>query len=397
MILIRDYNYELKEEQIAKFPLKERDQSKLLVYQNKQITEDRFYNLPRYLDNECTLVFNSTKVIPARLQFKRGDKTIEVFCLEPSQTGLDPAPAMKMHSPVVWNCLVGHLKAWKDGKLQLNNNNLVLEASIIAKQQSHVSIEFRWNRTDLNFSEVLLEFGKVPIPPYLNRESQGNDTITYQTIYAEMEGSVAAPTAGLHFTDRVMSALTQQGVQLEKISLHVGAGTFKPVKSTTLAGHDMHYEWMEVERTILQNLVLAKKKIVAVGTTSLRTLESLYWMGVKLKKNKNSTLHELEIGQWEVYEMQNEQCTIEESFNNLSEWMLKHKMERLICKTGILIAPPYQPRIVKALITNFHQPQSTLLLLVSAFTGGAWRELYSFAEQNNYRFLSYGDSMLLWL
>jgi S-adenosylmethionine:tRNA ribosyltransferase-isomerase len=317
--------------------------------------------------------------------------------LEPSDA-IDPFEALQGRSPQRWNCLVGNLKAWKEEKLSRIKDGLEIKAHVIEKFPSHVLVEFIWNDVSKVFSDVLNSFGEVPIPPYLNRSSESSDTSNYQTVYANREGSVAAPTAGLHFTEIVLEELKRKGVSIHHLHLHVGAGTFKPVKSETLEGHNMHTEWIEADERFIQSLAQrGNKPIIGVGTTSLRTLESLYWMGVKALDQPNSGLEELEIKQWEVYAMQDKKISLNESFSALLRWMKNKRLERIICKTGILIAPPYQIRTVTALLTNFHQPQSTLLLLVSALMGEDWKKAYAYALNHDFRFLSYGDAMLICL
>ena len=393
---IVDFTYDLPEEKIAKYPLAERDSSKLLVYRKGHLSQDTFKNIANYIPEESILVFNSSKVIKARLHFvSAGNKNIEVFCLEPF-LAVDPVEALKGHSPQQWKCLVGNLKAWKEGELILSKAGLELKASVIQRFPTHVLIEFNWNHSSKNLSEVLNAFGEVPIPPYLKRGSELADTSTYQTMYAKQEGSVAAPTAGLHFTEHVLNTLKEKKVSIQHLHLHVGAGTFKPVKSETLEGHDMHTEWLDAGKSLLETLANSEEnKVLAVGTTSLRTLESLYWMGVKAIANPLIELEELEIKQWEVYSLPDQKRPLKESFSALLDWMNKKGLERILCKTGILIAPPYQIRVVQGLLTNFHQPQSTLLLLVSAIMGDDWKKAYAYALANDFRFLSYGDAMLI--
>ncbi|HQQ93706.1 MAG TPA: S-adenosylmethionine:tRNA ribosyltransferase-isomerase [Bacteroidia bacterium] len=398
MIRMEDYTYDLPEDRIAKFPLAERERSKLLVYRKGSIQEDLFLNLAGHLDKDSLLLFNSTRVIPARINFNHDGKRIEIFCLESAKENLDPGPALLQHSPVEWNCLVGRLKSWKRSVLVLEQAELKLEARIVEKRADQVRVEFSWNNKDMNFSQLLSVFGAVPIPPYLQRNSTEPDKHTYQTTFASQEGSVAAPTAGLHFSEKLLTSLNKKGLQMENICLHVGAGTFQPVKSLELRGHHMHREWMVCGRDLLENLIAAEhKKRICVGTTTLRCMESLYWMGAKAIRNPKATLEELEISQWEVYEMDDTAPDAPLCFKALLNWMEKRGLDNIICKTSILIAPPYRVRTAKALITNFHQPQSTLLLLVAACVGEAWRSIYKHALSRDYRFLSYGDGMLLWL
>jgi S-adenosylmethionine:tRNA ribosyltransferase-isomerase len=395
---ISDFTYALPEERIAKFPLADRDSSKLLVCKEGKLQQDIFKNISNYVPNESILVFNSSKVIKARLHFvSPSSKQIEVFCLEPSGT-IDPSEALQGQSPQRWNCLVGNLKAWKTGELKIASEGFELSAQLIQKSLNHVLIEFTWKDASRPFSEVLNLFGEVPIPPYLNRSSEGADSSSYQTVYARREGSVAAPTAGLHFTESVLKELSKKHITTQYLHLHVGAGTFKPVKSEVLQGHDMHTEWIEADAHLLETLANSgEKKVFAVGTTSLRTLESLYWMGVKTLENPQIELEDLEITQWEVYTLPDNKASLKQIFLSLLLWMKKKNLERILCRTGILIAPPYRVRVVSGLLTNFHQPQSTLLLLVSAVMGGDWKKAYAYALDNRYRFLSYGDAMLVLL
>jgi S-adenosylmethionine:tRNA ribosyltransferase-isomerase len=394
-ISISDFTYDLPQEKIAVYPLKDRDQSKLLIYKNEQISESVFKNIGSYLEENTVLVFNNTKVIQARLKFlNTHNKPIEIFCLEPSKDQ-ELSKAMLVKGVTRWNCLVGNLKQWKEKELVLEKDGLKLTVSMEESYVSYFVVEFKWTPELLSFAEVLDIAGNMPIPPYLKREGEKADAQTYQTIYAEKEGSVAAPTAGLHFTEQVMANLKRKQIRTLPVTLHVGAGTFKPVKALTMKGHEMHAEWIEVDADVIKSLSNINQKIIAVGTTSLRTLESLYWMGVKLLLNKNiSSAEDLVVLQWEVYELPGN-YTLKESFNALITWLEKNKMNHLLARTQILIAPPYKLKVAEGLITNFHQPQSTLLLLVSAVVGNKWRDIYNYALQHGFRFLSYGDSSLL--
>ena len=394
---ISKFSYDLPQDKIAVYPLKERDTSKLLVFKNQKIQTDVFKNFVQHLPDESCLVFNSTKVIPARLYFRsQKNKLIEVFCLEPADKTMEISFAMQSTAGISMNCLVGNLKQWKEEELIAERENLHLKAKISQKHMTHVEIEFSWVPEHLAFVDVLEQLGEVPIPPYLNRESDESDNNNYQTVYAKKNGSVAAPTAGLHFTPAVMEQVTAKLITSFFLTLHVGAGTFKPVKSEFMQGHHMHAEWLEVDRVLIENLLnLKEKKIIPVGTTSLRTLESLYWMGIKLCDNPNLSIKELEITQWEVYDIHTKDFSVEESLLALLNWMSKHKLDQLICQTQILIAPPYELKIASGIVTNFHQPQSTLLLLISAVIGDDWKKVYAYALENNFRFLSYGDSSLL--
>jgi S-adenosylmethionine:tRNA ribosyltransferase-isomerase len=396
-ILIGDFTYHLPEEKIAHYPLEKRDESKLLVYKSGQeIIEEKFKNISNYLPQKTVLVFNNTRVIPARLNFLTDKaKGIEIFCLEPSGY-IEVSAAMAAQKNTRWNCLVGNLKQWKQELLSLSKNNITLSAKIFERKQSYVVIEFEWQPAEFSFTDVLENFGAMPIPPYLNRKSEELDTTRYQTIYATENGSVAAPTAGLHFTENVFKSLKGKSVQTTEVTLHVGAGTFKPVKSETLQGHEMHAEWIEVKAEVVTLLMESLEQgIIAVGTTSLRTIESLYWMGVKVLTNPDASAEDLEVGQWDPYATNMNLPDARQSLLGLMNWLKRKNLGKIICKTQILIAPPYDLKIAKGIITNFHQPQSTLLLLISAITGEKWRDIYDYALRNEFRFLSYGDSSLL--
>lgn len=401
-IRIEDFTYHLPEERIAKYPLAERDQSKLLEYKEGKIAEYSYAKLDSLLPKDALLVFNNTKVVEARLIFTKstGGK-IELFCLEPDSQYQDITVAMLQQDRVVWNCLVGGAKKWKaDEALQLclsqGNKTITLEARMIDKLSDYFQIEFSWDRPYTSFAEVLHEFGIIPLPPYLNREAEKNDLATYQTVYAKYDGSVAAPTAGLHFTPALLAKLNQKSISSLYVTLHVGAGTFKPVKSETLSGHDMHAEFIDVQLQGIEQLLLHHQgTIIPVGTTSFRTIESLYWMGVKASMNLECTKSELEIKQWDVYELPQE-VSVENALHSLIQWMNKNQSNRLICKTQLLVTPFYTIRLAKAILTNFHQPNSTLLLLISAFVGDDWKTIYQYALEHNFRFLSYGDGSLLW-
>ena len=396
-ISISDYNYELPDERIAKFPVTPRDHSQLLVYDNGNIIDDHFYNLPQYLPKGALMVFNNTKVIRARLHFhKDTGALIEVFLLEPYA----PAEYEQMfltRGHCQWLCLVGNLKKWKEGKLSLtianNQYPITVKASRGAMVGTSHIIEFDWSG-EVTFAELLEAAGQLPIPPYLNRETQQSDLTTYQTVYSKIKGSVAAPTAGLHFTPEVLAALDAHGIDREELTLHVGAGTFKPVKSDTMGGHVMHSEHICVRRQTLEKLLKHNCSAIAVGTTSVRTLESLYYMGLKVMANPELTEEQLHVDQWEPYD-NSSSVGAEEALSALLNWMDHNGLDALHASTQIIIAPGYHFHIVSQLVTNFHQPQSTLLLLVSAFTKGRWRDIYHHAIDNGYRFLSYGDSSLL--
>ena len=400
-IRISEFNYPLPDERIAKFPLPVRDQSKLLLYRHGEVTEDIFTSLPDYLPANSLMIFNNTKVIQARLHFhKETGALIEVFCLEPVQPN-DYALNFQQTEHAAWLCMIGNLKKWKEGVLKreitVKGKPLTLTAERGACHGTSHWVDFRWSTPEITFADILEVFGELPIPPYLNRETQESDKETYQTVYSKIKGSVAAPTAGLHFTPRVLDALREKGVALEELTLHVGAGTFKPVKSEEIEGHEMHTEYISVNRSTLEKLVAHEGKAIAVGTTSVRTLESLYHIGVTLLHNPNATEEDLHVKQWQPYETALETAATPavDALQAIIAYLDLHHMETLHSSTQIIIAPGYEYRIVKAMVTNFHQPQSTLLLLVSAFLHGDWRKIYDYALAHDFRFLSYGDSSLL--
>ena len=400
-IRISEFNYPLPDERIAKFPLPVRDQSKLLLYRHGEVTEDIFTSLPDYLPANSLMIFNNTKVIQARLHFhKETGALIEVFCLEPIQPN-DYALNFQQTEHAAWLCMIGNLKKWKEGALKreitVKGKPLTLTAERGACHGTSHWVDFRWNNPEITFADILEVFGELPIPPYLNRETQESDKETYQTVYSKIKGSVAAPTAGLHFTPRVLDALREKGVALEELTLHVGAGTFKPVKSEEIEGHEMHTEYISVNRSTLEKLVAHEGKAIAVGTTSVRTLESLYHIGVTLLHNPNATEEDLHVKQWQPYEtvLETAATPAVDALQAIIAYLDRHHMETLHSSTQIIIAPGYEYRIVKAMVTNFHQPQSTLLLLVSAFLHGDWRKIYDYALAHDFRFLSYGDSSLL--
>jgi S-adenosylmethionine:tRNA ribosyltransferase-isomerase len=398
---IKDFTYLLPDERIAKYPLAERDASKLLIYKDSHVSEDSYRNIADHIPNDSLLVFNDTKVVEARLLFqKKTGGVIEIFCLEPHQQYPDITTAMQQHEKVLWHCLIGGASKWKRGqllekKINYDSNDLILNARYIEKAGDSFLIELSWNNPALSFAEVLHLFGAIPLPPYIKREAEASDADRYQTVYAHYEGSVAAPTAGLHFTNAVFKNLKQRNIDTDFLTLHVGAGTFKPVKSEIMQDHEMHAEYFTVSKSFIQNLLdHLGKDIIAVGTTSLRTLESLYWLGVKQSTVQNQQPRE--ITQWEVYNYNKETISTREALQNLFNWMNERGLDQVSAKTQIIIAPGYQFKIVSGLITNFHQPQSTLLLLVAAFIGDNWRKVYDHALENNFRFLSYGDGSLLW-
>jgi len=395
-IKIDDYNYPLPNGRIAKFPLKNRDDSKLL-FLNGELPEDRrFKDIPKLLPSNSLLVFNETKVIQARLLFqKTTGATIEMFCLEPVAPTNDFQLAFQQASPVEWKCLVGNAKRWKNEILELkignDENEIILRAEKKEKIGETTTISFSWDPHDLIFSKIIELSGLVPIPPYLNRKAEESDKERYQTIYAKNDGSVAAPTAGLHFTDQVLSDLHGKDIETGKVTLHVGAGTFKPVSSETISDHEMHTEQLVVSIDTLKHLYRKMDdKVIAVGTTSLRTLESLYWIAVKLEKIKDGFF----VKQWDPYQIAENELSGKEAIGILINYLERNQLKYLKGQTQLIIAPGYQFKVISGLITNFHQPKSTLLLLVAAIIGDNWKTVYDFALQNNFRFLSYGDSCL---
>jgi S-adenosylmethionine:tRNA ribosyltransferase-isomerase len=485
-ISISDYDYLLPEEKIANYPLPERDTSRLLIYQDGELTEDIYQHLAAHLPENSLLVFNNTKVVEARLIFQKPTGgVIEIFCLEPHEQYPDITTAMLQKGQVLWQCLVGGVSKWKAGqvlekKIQSGNNQevteeILLQATYKEKRSGAFIIELSWSPTKRSFAEILHLAGAIPLPPYIKRKAEVTDTERYQTVYARFDGSVAAPTAGLHFTPAVFHSLQEKNIQTDFVTLHVGAGTFKPVKTETLLEHEMHAEWIDVPKAVIENLLQhADNNIIAVGTTSLRTIESLYWLGRKPEPDSyrvrsgyyngtgvpfsndgtgvpssfngtgvpssidgtgvpfsidgtgvpfsidgtgvpfsndgtgvpasiNGTGVPFSVGQWEPYQQTEKNIPAKEALERLLEWMDKNKLDRIVTKTQLLIAPGYEFKIVKGLITNFHQPQSTLLLLVAALLGddpltgqAGWKKLYEHALQHDFRFLSYGDGSLLW-
>jgi S-adenosylmethionine:tRNA ribosyltransferase-isomerase len=400
-ISISEFTYTLPEEKIAVFPLEERDASKMLVYRDGNITDMQFRDLSSQLEAGDLLIFNHTRVVQARLQFlNRNGGRIEVFCLEPAGSVRDIPTAMLQRGSAEWICLVGHAKKWKEGEvlqLPFPENDVSLSVSMIGREGDAFRIQFEWNDPDLCFADVLERIGNLPLPPYLKREVVPEDKDRYQTVYAKEKGSVAAPTAGLHFSDRVFDALKSRGIETDYLTLHVGAGTFKPVKAATMEGHQMHEEEVIIGLDFIRRLAKCKGRIVAVGTTSLRSLESLYWTALRIFNQPETPLN-IEVKQWEPYEYEMNQLPEFTSFLlNLIVRMEEAGIDTLKGHTGLMVAPGYRIQTAQKLITNFHQPESTLLLLVSAFIGEDWRKVYQHALDNQYRFLSYGDSSLLHL
>ena len=398
-IHISDYSYPLPDERIAKFPIARRDHSKLLIYNKGEVSSDVFYNLPQYLPKGALMVFNNTKVIQARMHFRKDTGAlIEVFLLEPAEPS-DYELMFQTTDHCAWYCLVGNLKKWKEGTLrrevEIHGQTIVVCATRGELHGTSHRIDFEWTG-DFSFAEIIDVMGELPIPPYLNRETQESDKTTYQTVYSKIKGSVAAPTAGLHFTPEVLADLDAHGIQREELTLHVGAGTFKPVKSEEIEGHEMHTEYVSVRRDTIQKLIDHEGCAIAVGTTSVRTLESLYYMGLKVMRDPSLNENQLHVAQWEPYgEVRSGEVKSVEALKALLAWMDARALTVLHSSTQIIIAPGYDYHIVKMLVTNFHQPQSTLLLLVSAFVKGDWHKIYDYALSHDFRFLSYGDSSLL--
>lgn len=396
-ISMESYDYPLPDERIAKFPLSQRDNSKLLVYKNGDIGESVFNTLPTHLPQNSMLVFNNTRVIQARLHFQKASgASIEIFCLEPHAPA-DYALSFQSTTECEWECLVGNSKKWKEGKL---TRTITLDGETVNFSAERVGvgspqpIRFSWDNPSFTFARLLDAVGELPIPPYLNREAEESDKTTYQTVYSKIEGSVAAPTAGLHFTPQVFDALRKSGVETAEVTLHVGAGTFRPVKSDTIGGHDMHTELISVPLEVIEKIAQTDKNVIAVGTTSVRTLESLYHIGVALGREPQNPAS-LKVSQWQPYDCPSE-ISRSEAFCNIVNYLKSNGLSHLVTSTQIIIVPSYKFRVVDGIITNFHQPKSTLLLLVSAYIGGnRWREIYDYALANNFRFLSYGDSSLL--
>jgi S-adenosylmethionine:tRNA ribosyltransferase-isomerase len=397
-ISIGDYAYDLPDEKIAKYPLDERDQSKLLVWRNGHIQNSQFGSLPDFLPSNSLLIFNNTKVIRARLHFqKETGAKIEIFCLDP----VDPADyqiSFQTTQSCVWKCMIGNQKKWKGEPLRkiisIDNTEIELCAEQTDPENNKSLIRFSWNNPNFEFSRIIEHAGSLPIPPYLNRETEQSDLERYQTVYSKIKGSVAAPTAGLHFTEKVFKHLTEDGHELAELTLHVGAGTFQPVKSETISGHEMHSEHLYISRDFLKKLIQHSGKKIAVGTTSVRTLESLYWLGLQAHQNPDINIADLKISQWEAYQSEELQISSIDALKALVNLLDRNQTDYLSASTQIIIAPGYQFRIVDGMITNFHQPQSTLLLLISAYLGDEWRTIYKHALANDYRFLSYGDSNL---
>lgn len=386
-----DFNYDLPEDRIAKYPLANRNESKLLRYQSGEIIEDQFFNLDQHLPKDSLLVFNDTKVLAARLYFqKKTGANIEIFCLEPHESTAEQA--LSASKTCTWQCLVGNLKRFKkEDILELEIAGTILRARWIEKRSNDVLMEFDWDN-EIDFSSILMEAGEVPLPPYLNRETEEDDTKTYQTVYAKTEGAVAAPTAGLHFTPTQLDSLKQEGHQLSYLTLYVGAGTFRPVKAEKLVDHEMHSERIVISKASIKDLITHSHSIITVGTTSLRSLESLHWLAVKMMTKKNTSLRFID--QTDSYKLPQD-ISFKEACEFILELLESEKEDKIDFHSGLFIMPGYNYKSIRGIITNFHQPKSTLLSLVSAWIGEDWRKVYDYAMKNDFRFLSYGDSSLL--
>ena len=398
-IYIDEYDYPLPDERIAKYPLQQRDASKLLVYRNGEISESKFASITDFLPENALLVYNNTRVIQARLVFhKDTGARIEVFCLEPLKPA-DYAQSLGSTTECVWKCMVGNLKKWKGeilGKtVEINGRTFSFNVELLHSEGNTHSVRFCWNNRDIHFADILEKAGELPIPPYLHRKTEERDLTSYQTVYSKIKGSVAAPTAGLHFTPEVFMSLQKKNIQTEELTLHVGAGTFQPVKTRDIAEHHMHTEVISVNRSTIENIQKKLGNIIAVGTTSVRTLESLYYIGTLLQSPfTGDFVHNFHVSQWRPYENIEEISTYD-ALQRLLDYLDANNLTTLHAETQIMIKPGYKFRVVDGVITNFHQPKSTLLLLVSAFVEGNWKEIYDYALENDFRFLSYGDSSLL--
>jgi S-adenosylmethionine:tRNA ribosyltransferase-isomerase len=396
LISIEDYDYALPVDRIAAYPKGNRSDSKLVIYRDDKIAGDIFHNLPALLPEGSLIVFNDARVVEARIIFQKptGAK-IEIFCLEPGSHHSDPAIALASHGSVLWKCLVGNAASWNpDLILEKQIDSYSLKAQMVRREADHFLVKLSWAPEELSFAEILHKAGLIPLPPYIKRKTEATDAERYQTVYAHQAGSVAAPTAGLHFTEEILNELSEKKIRKDFVTLHVGAGTFKPVKTPTMNDHEMHAEFIEIKLSLVENLYNnIGNPIIAVGTTSLRTLESIFWIGRKILDNENISPEELSIQQWEPYELKKTVST-REALSATIKWIKKNALQSLITKTSLIIVPSYKFRIVDILITNFHQPRSTLLLLVAAFIGEKWKEVYDYALKNNFRFLSYGDACL---
>ena len=401
-IQISEFTYSLPDEKIAKYPLQKRDASKLCIYNKGDISQSTYKNLADFIPESSLLVFNNTRVVEARMHFyTENGAAIELFFLEAVDEKIDPSIAMQASPSIQIKCYIGNAKRWKTETLThnflVNGQAITLTASNKTMQSDYYHVLLSWDSVDVVFADLLHAFGKIPLPPYIKREVSIEDAERYQTVFAEELGSVAAPTAGLHFTKDVLERLTKKGIDQAYLTLHVGAGTFKPVTSTEIGGHSMHGEYFEISKETVQQLIDAKNsvKIIAVGTTSTRTLESLYWIGNQLFYNPDLNSADLMVSQWIPYDKTLE-CSTQEALNAVLQWMEKRGLSQFSSRTQIIIVPGYTYKVIDGIITNFHQPESTLLLLIAALIGENWRKVYEYALENNFRFLSYGDGSLLW-
>jgi S-adenosylmethionine:tRNA ribosyltransferase-isomerase len=397
-ISVKNYDYPLTEDKIAKYPARQREESNMLIYDRGNIIKDRFKHIHHYISRDNLLVFNNAKVISARLFFqKETGAKIEIFCLEPD-TPSDYATAFQQNKTVRWKCMVGNLKKWKNGvlkqQLKIDGKSISIKAHKIRQEENQVIVQFIWDRNDVSFGEILDHAGKVPIPPYLKRESESLDHQRYQTVYSKIKGSVAAPTAGLHFSKQLIDKMKRKGIQNTELTLHVGAGTFRPVQSETIDQHSMHLEHFAVSLETIEKLIKRYNKILAIGTTSVRTLESLYWIGVKMAHGQYSG-HNIRLDQWEHLELPGD-MEVPKALERIKNYLKDTGQENLIASTRIMITPGYRFKLTHGLVTNFHLPKSSLLMLIAAFVGDDWKRIYDFALKNDFRFLSYGDSSLLY-
>ncbi|MBI1342335.1 MAG: S-adenosylmethionine:tRNA ribosyltransferase-isomerase [Terrimonas sp.] len=403
-IRISDFSYSLPKEKIAEYPLEERDRSKLLICKKGNLSTSVYRDIADHLPENALLIFNDTKVVEARILFQKPTGgQVEIFCLEPDSRYGDISTALQQENQVSWKCLIGGASKWKPGqvlekKIRVRERESILQAAYCEKSGDSFTLELRWDVPSTSFAEILHAAGAIPLPPYIKRAAESSDAERYQTIYARFNGSVAAPTAGLHFTRHVFETLERKNIRHDFVTLHVGAGTFKPVKSATMLEHEMHAEFIHIRLNSISNILDHPGKVIAaVGTTSYRTLESLYWLGVKTWLQPAIQPQDLWLSQWEAYALEEKRVPVPDALGSLLRWMRDHDLQELITKTQLIAAPGYRTKIVNILITNFHQPQSTLLLLVAALIGDTWKTVYQYALENDFRFLSYGDGNLIWV
>ncbi len=400
MLNLENYSYELPEDKIAFYPLKSREQSKLLVYKNRQISESIFKDIQNFLPYDSILIFNNTRVVRARLIFhKETGAKIEIFCLEPAEGLSNIGKSLNQQRSVKWQCLVGNASKWKSGRLQteitVNGEKINITAQRNEAGTEYSEVEFSWLPEDFTFGDILTSLGKIPLPPYIKREDEEEDALRYQTVYADVNGSVAAPTSGLHFTDAVINRIKEKNIEILPVTLHIGAGTFKPIGGNDITKHEMHPEFFSVSKEVIESIInRGERQVISTGTTTMRTLESLYYAGLEILNGKAKENYFF-IEQWIPYNQSGEKIPAETAFKAIREYMLENELESLNGETRIIIVPGYEFKVVDALITNFHQPGSTLLLLVAAFIGEDWKKVYEYAINNNFRFLSYGDGSLL--